>query len=605
MAETERTTAVEGLAFTLKDHASAPAEKMASAFEHVHHATERAGERIKEFAHHTAMGALGAVGLGFGLHELADKAKEANLELEGAAKKIAGVHFAFGGWRSDVSAAERWTYSLAEGKEIVDKLEESEGKLKMTRGELAGIYKSAYAIGTRHNLNQEQMLDLTEKLGAAEKVLGTSAEMAAMSISRAVMTGNIRGMDDFNKQLRFSVGNMKDFHKMSEGARFAKIQKAMGDLMPAAEGMGHGMAGAMFDIREAIEDITRDLTGPVFKDVSQSLQSWAKSITRVREDGKSIAAEYGEKLVSAFHTLKDVTSFLVENWKTLAAIWASMKFASWMPVGTGATGAAGAAGMASWFTKQRTAQVETIVRDSLGMPMTMMVNTVKPSFASLASKGLIAAQALGELYLGADALASWIEGKKTEEVATSQKLNIDTVSALMAKGNTRAIEQYMQMGGLGKAAENRNAVEAAFSAMSVEDRERWSKKLRLGDVIRGPAAMGPNFGMQGGFATAATNTNPAALAKAFGESVADALMRSSPLFGQGLGVLSKQWSMLDDVKNDPHVNKKGDQNVNIAHLTLTQEFKEADPDRVFHKAVNEIDHMVNAPRGATTNALGA
>ena len=161
------------------------------------------------------------------------------------------------------------------------------------------------------------------------------------------------------------------------------------------------------------------------------------------------------------------------------------------------------------------------------------------------------------------------------------------------------------MGGLGKAAENRNAVEAAFSAMSVEDRERWSKKLRLGDVIRGPAAMGPNFGMQGGFATATMNTNPAALAKAFGESVADALMRSSPLFGQGLGVLSKQWSMLDDVKNDPHVNKKGDQNVNIAHLTLTQEFKEADPDRVFHKAVNEIDHMVNAPRGATTNALGA
>ena len=109
MSEAERTTAVEGIAFTATDKASPVAEKMASAFERVHHATEKATSRVKEFAHSTAMGALGAVGLGLGFHEIADKAKEANLELEGAAKKIAGVHFAFGGWRSDISAVERWT----------------------------------------------------------------------------------------------------------------------------------------------------------------------------------------------------------------------------------------------------------------------------------------------------------------------------------------------------------------------------------------------------------------------------------------------------------------------------------------------------------------
>ena len=54
----------------------------------------------------------------------------------------------------------------------------------------------------------------------------------------------------------------------------------------------------------------------------------------------------------------------------------------------------------------------------------------------------------------------------------------------------------------------------------------------------------------------------------------------------------------------PHI-PKNEHNTYINHVSLTQEFKEADPDRVFHKAVNEIDHMVNAPRGATTNALGA
>ena len=569
MSEAERTTAVEGIAFTATDKASPVAEKMASAFERVHHATEKATSRVKEFAHSTAMGALGAVGLGLGFHEIADKAKEANLELEGAAKKIAGVHFAFGGWRSDISAAERWTYSIAEGKEIVDKLEESEGKLHKTRGELANVYKSAYAIGIRHNLTQEQMLDLTEKLAASETVLGTNAEMAATSISRAVMTGNIRAFDDFNKQLRFSVGNMKEFHKMSESQRFAKIQKAMGDLVPAAVGMGGGMAGAMADIKIAVDNIVRDLTGPLFQEQSKSLREWAKNITRVREDGKSIAAEYGEKLVSAFRTMKDVTSFLLDHWKEIAAIWGSFKLASWTMSPGGAAGG-----------------------------LTSMLGGLGPA-AGAATGGLsrfagqlgIATGALGVLYVVLQGLAAYIDKTQTEGL-TKQAAAPRAMTALTA--GAKAMSSALHEDSVSK---TMGHLQTAFAAYGLKPGQMLSRETLAAELkAMEPGLAAKQLGMYGIAGMSAKSVQaPGVLDEAAGRvstllnNFAAQLLAANPELGKG---------------PSPHV-PKNEHNTYINHVTLTQDFKEADPDRVFHKVVNEIDHMVNAPRGATTNALGA
>ena len=578
MAEAERTTAVEGLAFTVKDQASAPAEKMASAFERVHHATERAGEKIKSFAHSAALGALGAVGLGLGFREITEKVKDANLELEGAAKKIAGVHFAFGGWRSDISAAEKWTYALEEGREVVDKLDASEFKLHKTRGELANVYKSAYAIGTRHNLNQQQMLDLTEKLAASETVLGTSAEMAAMSISRAVMTGNIRGFDDFNKQLRFSVGNMKEFHKMSESARFAKIQKAMGDLVPAAVGMGGGMAGAMADIKIAVDNIVRDLTGPLFQEQSKSLREWAKNITKIREDGKSIAAEYGEKLVSAFHTLKDVTAFLYDHWKEIAAIWGTMKFSSWMGMGAGAT--AGGAGAA--------------------------VTTVTGKLSTFAGKLSTASAALTGWYLllegGAKALDEWQTGHITKEARFGEG------SALAGAAGQGAWEKVQQF----QLARERDLVGGVTSAATAAAAKEAMAHLRGvfgGDIIGGHGKSFNASAAKSAYEAMDADTRMAQQ-RALGGSVRSALTeKGANEFVEKLGEMTKLIAgfLSDGTVNGkgPHVARGGPPITNIAHVTITQEFKESDPDRVFHKAINEIDHMVNTPRGATTNALGA
>ena len=47
----------------------------------------------------------------------------------------------------------------------------------------------------------------------------------------------------------------------------------------------------------------------------------------------------------------------------------------------------------------------------------------------------------------------------------------------------------------------------------------------------------------------------------------------------------------------PNIKKvpRGHGDINIQNLTITQDFKEADPDRVFHRVTNEIASLANSP----------
>ena len=613
----DNVTQVEGLDFTVQDHATAPADRMAKSFEHVHHAAEGATRKLSEMTHHAAMSGLAMVGLGFGLREVANKAGEANLELENSAKKIAGVQYTFGGWKKGTTGQEKWNESLQTGTEIVAKLEESEGKLKMTRGELADIYKSTYALGARHNLNQEQQIDLTEKFGAVQKVLGVNAEFAAMQVYRMAMTGKARGFDDFSKKMKESVGDLKAFGKLSEEKRFQKLKAAMGDLMPAAEGMGKGIAGSMFDVRESIDELTRDLTGPVFKEVTKDFSEWAHELGKVREGGQSAAAEWGGKLVTAFGYLKDATAFIADHWKTIAGIFVATKFTGAMQGLAGRFGASAAAGGAGGAAGVMNVSAATVnvsggAAAALGgTTAAALGNQLKPSLTStigklagFAAKVGMAGEALGAYsgilamawklgehigdrlaepshYGAGSALAGGL-GSKTAETLQSFRELVDKEREL-GRSNTetsvKAKEAYANLRGaygvdvIGKGGKvNIDAAKAAYGEMDVATRERQLAGLGL-DTKK-----------------AYYNTN---------EERQDFASRLAEVIGQ----LISQGAGGTPTKNGRALAGKAVTNINVAHLEITQDFKQADPDRVFHNVPRDIVDMVNSPRASGVAAV--
>jgi hypothetical protein len=555
---TTQVTQVEGLQFSILDEASPKAQALASAMQRVSHATEHAKEKVKEYAKHAAMSAFGAAGLAFGLHAIAEKALEANRELEQAKKTIAGSTFAFSHWQKGVDAAEKYRYSMEQATEIVDKLDESEGKLKIRRAELAQTFSSTEQLAQRHRLSQKEQIDLTEKLAATEKVLGVNSQFAAMLISRASMSGTIMGRDKFGMMLKGAIGDMKKFHKMTEPQRFQAIQKAMGDLVPAAQEMGKGWSGAWFDIKETVEQAFRDLTGPVFKEVVQSLRRVAKHVTELREDGQSLMQVYGAKLVNAFHAVESASKWIVHHWKEILAIWGSAKFAGFLKGGGLATLFGGAAGGIAGGVEHAAS------------------GAAASGLAGVAAKTHLVIAALWAFKLALEAGVDYLNHRLDKSIA-EKAAGARTTTALTA--GAKAMSSAMHEESVEKTFGH---LKTAFEAYGLKPGQRLDKDTLAAELrAMGPELAAKQIGMYGIKGISAKSVQAPGVIEESAGRIATALSGFADQLLKAYPELGKKKSPI--VPGGPPVNHfHGD-------MHITQEFKEADPDRVFHKVVRDID----------------
>jgi hypothetical protein len=580
------------IAFTVKGDAEQKAHGLAKAFEGVHHAAEEAKMHVAGFGRSAALGALGAMGLSLGLREMWEHAKEVNLSLEHMQKRIAGAVFAFSTWKTGTTGLAKWNESMRDGTEIVGKLEHVSMRLKVGREELAGVYAKAEMIGTRYNMTQAQTIDLTTKLGAAQKVLGVDAEMAAMIIERAAMSGQIMGRNQLGIMLRASVGDMHAFKKASESVRLEKLKKALGDMVPAAEQMGKGMEGALFDIHHAAEELYRDFTAPLFKEQTSALREWATSLTQIREDGKSIAHEYGEKIAKAFTTIKEVSGSIAQYWKLIAGMLIASKIGSVLGgmgrafSGGGATGAAG--GMLGGAVGGMTIQAQNVTVNSAGIggalgattadavtkTMGSKLGSFARSVANTASKMFMAAEAAGLL---AGVIATVVDEWQTKKLQDQKTVPVQSMTALhagMSAMKSSGDEQVRHLRTLSETYGLKKGEHVSASAIE--------KGLREMYPVAGQR-IAEGFGFKGATALGATTDMATPVAK----QIADQLNKLIDMAVKGHDPAAEEKSNKDKAK------RVGD--THIGTVNITQEFKEADPERIFHRVISDINQIGQRP----------
>ena len=599
----ENSTHVEGLEFHASDvNASAVADKIGAAFQRLHHTAEIAKEKVGEFAHHAAMGALASVGLGLGLHSIFEKATEANMEMARITRNVAGAQFAFQGWKPGISAVDRMTYSMRQGAEVAHELHEQGLKLRQPIEAMSAIYSGTAALGfSKLGMNQKEVLDLTEKMAAAAKVYGISGEEAVSKVTRALIRGKVseRDVSGFAIQMREWLGQgdgpVKKGQKLKPEEIMKRIENGMKGMVPAAQALGQGMAGSMFEAKMMVDEMLRDLSGPLFKEQSASLAEWVQKLRAVKEDGKSILETYGEKIAGAFRAIKDTTVFIVSHWKILLGMFAASKLANTFAgmaakggaaAGHGVAGALGAVG-----AMNVTASVVNVngaaVGAAVGAAMQPATASLGGKLAGLASKTFMAAEALGGLYVAAEGLATWIDSKQTESLSKGRN-----AAALLTA--THSFERSIKSLQSGRGAEGRETATAsmrnAFSAMGMKQGQKFTaegvggmlaalpKETALA-LVNQMSYLMPQMvhkTTEGGLATAPTE---------IGREIAAAMNE----YSQALFAGEKEF--------DPNKRKvpKGAGDIHIGNLTITQDFKEADPDRVFHKVTNEIAGLASSP----------
>jgi hypothetical protein len=597
----ENTTTVEGIDFRAADvNASAVADKIGHSFHKLHEVTERAREKLSEFGKSALMGGLASVGLGLGLHEIYGKAKEAHLEIDRVKKSVAGAQFAFQGWKPGLSQLDKMKYSTEQASGVTKKLREMELSLHAPLEDLGATYNQVAQVGFgRLGMSQKGVLELTEKITAAAKVYGISGTEAIEKVNRALLIGHVglRDTTGLADTLRTAL-HMKKGEHLSPEEMMKRMEKGLGDMVPAAKELGKDMEGGLFEAEHLVKEMLVDLTGPLFSEQTKSLSEWVKKLREVKEDGKSIMQIYGEKLAGYFDKLKSATAFIVDHWKSLFALYATSKFAGLMGAGTsgglatalgygGGGGAASAMGLGELLYGKK-------VRGSMGMLITDSttfgdrLRSASGGLGGFTGKLLSAAPALTALYIGASAFADWANSRHEANQMEAAKLDLDTYDKLSAKRTgtgedhpAAALADYLRMTELGdKYGADPKAVARMFSAMDTDQRTKWADKL--GSKMQQEVVSG-----QGGAAVfSRRDISPEGLATAFGESVAAALIKDS---AAGIGVLANKDNMLSWGAGSPNTKKDVPHgNINIQNLTITQDFKEADPDRVFHKVSTEI-----------------
>lgn len=628
---TENVTKVEGLAFTAKDEASATAEKIGASFEKIHHAAEGARQKVGDFARNAATGALASVGLGFGLHAVYEKAKEANLEMDRVRKSVAGAQFAFQGWRPGLSELDKMGHSIKQAAENTERLEDMELKLRTQLEEIGQTYNSVASVGFgRLHMSQKGVLDLTEKITAASKVYGIGATEAIETVNRALVTGTIRGIGPFQIALREALDlehhkGGKRGKKLTTDEMFARMDKTLAGMVPVAQKFGDNMSGSMFQAEALVSKMLEDLGGPLFREQTKSLGEWVQKLRTVKEDGKSIMALYGEKIAGAFQTIKEATGFIVEHWKLLLGLYATSKFASFVSgyagkaSGGGIAGSAGAVGgtlgsmsVTAGVVNVNSAGVATKIGTEMTKIMRPSLSDTVGKFAGVASKALMVTEALGGLYVAAQGLASWVDSQHNESLQKQRNAAaLITATRSFERSMTtlqesrKTSEEARKLPWLDAKSRQQLAVEvlsgarasaiasmkSAFDAMGMKQGQRFTAE-GIGGMLAGlPADVAAQM----------VNKLSAAMPEMIHKTTAGGLELTPAESAREIANAMNEYAsklFSTEAITSPNVARKvprGNGDINIHNLTITQDFKEADPDRVFHRVTNEISNLANTP----------
>lgn len=545
----EENVQVERIKIVAEDLASAPSAAAARGFAHAGQAASGLGQRLASLRSNALMLAASATGLGLGFGAIARQAVGANRELDKTTKSLAAVQFGMQQWDKKLSTVERMNHAMREGKEVVERLEAAEEKLAVPMEELAATYRSLATAGFgRLRMSQTQMNELFDKTAAAAKAVGVNGQTAAMTITRAMMSGTIRGVDPFSAKLKEAAGSLKG---LSAPQIYARISRGLDSLAPAAEIMATGFDAALFRLQDFIGDTLRDVGMPVFNHIAQTIEKWKKHLEAAKANGRDLVKEFGEKLLSGFKAIERLSSLIVDHWKILAGIWAANKGLNLL-----SSGASGLAGMAAAKTAAAPTGMAGVAAKLSG-------------FASSLTVATTAAYALGK------AFEFWIDKKGVEFVEAKdrgQKLNTFLQAAaekIKAGKDREGLAQLRQIPGLVKG----NQLDVAAFRSIFKDAEHKDKRAFV-DTIAG----------KGSFAQGLShNAAVVEIAETFRRLVATA-QRPIDIYGPSPDLKSPH-----PVTKAPVTNFTGD-------IFITQDFKDADPDRVFVKFKSDMEGLAENPK---------
>jgi len=540
------------------------AQRMERAFQKTSTAADSLQKRLGGFAKNAALTTATGLGIGFGFGALARQIATANMELGHTQKSLAGALFAFQGWKAELTTMDRITHSMRQATAVTEELEKTEMRLAIPLTELGNVYRQvAGPAFTRLGMDQKQVLNLTNQAAAASKVFGVSGEQAAVTVTRALITGRVRGFDPFSNALRDMLGNTK---KIAAPELYRRMQRGFADLAPAAEEMSKGLSGTMFRLQNFFVTTLRNIGAPTVTYIAQKLEVWRKHLSQVTADGRTLVQVYGDKLLSAFKTLEKITGGILSNWKAIAAVFVTSKFSD-------------VAGSLSGFLGKGAPKGGSAAQMFLpgfgpalgGATGGLAAFASKLNIAAAAAVGLGLAIAAYVDHLGDQKVA---EAERVAKMKTSGQAMLDALQTTTgAKGARTALAHAKSLGLMTGTTVNRTELKRMLSGSEMAEM-RKDLAERQGYTGRVDASVLDRVVA----ATSVELERKASMLQFIGPS---------PSLAPGVG---------------PNVTKAPQVGPFTGDIHITQDFKDQDPDRVFLTFKQGLEGLADAAQMSTVGS---
>lgn len=305
--------------------------------------------------------------------------------------------------------------STVVAEQFFDRYQVAAQKSTATTEEFLQMHSQLGPSLMRLGATQEQIFNTVKGSVIAAPTLGFRPEVAAMDI-RSMLVGNVQQRDLFAKTLLDSIGvGVEQFNeKAKRDPRYALqiVNKALTQeaIQDAASAMEGSFAGVASTLKDTLEILGGKVGKPLFSAITAELANVNKYMADNAGEIERMAKAFGGGMVEGFRTVGSFLQILAENKESLIAI--AGLYAGFQGVSMASSALGGL----------QAALTGLSVSASLG----------GASMASAAGAAMGVVGALAALYVGAQALAAFLDRWQSKEV--------------IKQGDLGAVQSYIKGG---------------------------------------------------------------------------------------------------------------------------------------------------------------
>lgn len=268
----------------------------------------------------TQLAAVGASYVGINalsasFQQLTHFAVDYNSRLEGMQISLAAV----------IGAADGIDFSRAQSEShaLFEQLRTDAMSSVATTEQLFEVAQTIYGPVHGAGLAMSEVRTLTSDAVTAATALGVPLDMAAREMNQ--MVSGAAGMHNvFYRMLHATGAIAEDSHEwnqMTAPERVRRLQGALGQFTQAADAYGHSFAGVMSTFQDLVENFTSTFFGPAFAGVRRFLDDVNQRLLANRSAIESALTDAGQWLERAFGDATDrlmlAVEYLQTNWSRI------------------------------------------------------------------------------------------------------------------------------------------------------------------------------------------------------------------------------------------------------------------------------------------------